>query len=132
MKYVFWDTGAIYAFLNKKDKDHERVKAFIERYSGKLIITNYIFSEAVTLVQKRNNHKTAEYIGKVLRDSSNIESFFINQKREKEAWLLFCARKDKEYSVVDCTSFIVMKELGCSGFLGNDEHFRWAKCSHNS
>jgi predicted nucleic acid-binding protein len=35
-------------------------------------------------------------------------------------------RKDKDFSLVDCSSFVLMKELGISAALTTDQHFEQA------
>ena len=40
---------------------------------------------------------------------------------------LFSARPDKEWSLTDCISFVVMDERGMSGTLTNDHHFKQAR-----
>jgi predicted nucleic acid-binding protein len=39
---------------------------------------------------------------------------------------LYHARQDKEWSLVDCTSFIIMEDLGIHEVLTTDHHFEQA------
>lgn len=121
---VFFDTSAIYAYINTKDPFHERIKNFVEIFDGKLIITNYIFDEIITLVNSRLGHKLAVLVGNTLLNSLQIENIWITQKNEKESWILFTERKDKNYSFTDCVSFVVMKELDIKEYLACDDDFR--------
>jgi hypothetical protein len=43
-----------------------------------------------------------------------------------KAVTLFSARPDKEWSLTDCTSFVVMQEHGLSEALTSDHHFQQA------
>ncbi|MFZ3123486.1 MAG: PIN domain-containing protein [Thermodesulfovibrionales bacterium] len=124
MKKVFFDTSAIYAYINLKDPDHRKIKSFIDNFKDKLAITNYVFDEIVTLVLARLGHKTAVIVGDILLNSPQIEGIWVTQTDEKDAWLLFSSRTDKEYSFTDCTSFTVMRRLNIKRCLALDEHFK--------
>ncbi len=121
---VFFDTGAIYAYMNIKDPDHERIKAFLSDYKGKLVMTNYIFDEIITLVLSRLGHKKACFVGNTLLNSAQIEKIWVTQNEEKVSWKLFSSRTDKEYSFTDCISFIVMRRFKIKQFLATDDNFR--------
>lgn len=43
-----------------------------------------------------------------------------------EGWQLYCARPDKEWSLTDCTSFIVMQQENISQAFTSDRHFEQA------
>jgi predicted nucleic acid-binding protein len=121
---VFFDTSAIYAYINAKDPDNRKVKNFIDDFKGQLIITNYIFDEIVTLVTNRIGHKTAVLVGNTLLNSPQIDKIWVTQDYEKEAWKLFCSRNDKEYSFTDCITFIIMRQKNIKNCLAFDEHFK--------
>tara|TARA_Y100000294_G_scaffold92943_1_gene86582 strand:- start:1381 stop:1776 length:396 start_codon:yes stop_codon:yes gene_type:complete len=124
MKGMFFDTSAIYAYINGKDPDHKKVKSSIERFSGKLLITNYIFDEVITLILSRLGHKTALKVGNILLNSSQVEKIWVTQSDEKEAWNLLSERKDKGYSFTDCISFVVMRRANIRAYIATDRHFK--------
>lgn len=121
---LFLDTSAIYAYINSRDPDHEKIKTLLSSFSGKLVITNYIFDEVITLVKARLGHATAVRVGTILLNSPQIERAWITQADEAAAWDLFVDRDDKGYSFTDCTSFAVMRRLKIKKSLAFDEHFR--------
>jgi len=123
-EYILFDTSAIYAFINRRDPDHNKVKGFIRNFKGEAVITNYIFSETINLVNARLGHDKAVMAGDVLLKSPYIEKIWITPSDEKEAWKLFISKRDKSYSFTDCTSFVVMKRLKIRRYLAFDEHFR--------
>lgn len=43
-----------------------------------------------------------------------------------EAFKLFSERTDKEWGLVDCVSFVVMRDRGITDALTSDDHFRQA------
>ena len=42
------------------------------------------------------------------------------------AWTLYKSRLDKAWSLVDCSSFVVMQQLGIQKALTTDQHFEQA------
>ncbi|MEQ8223898.1 MAG: PIN domain-containing protein [Candidatus Eremiobacterota bacterium] len=122
--HIFFDTSAIYGYINLKDPAHNRIKNFIDNFKGRLLITNYIFDEIITLILYRLGHKTASTAGNILLNSPQIINYRITENDEKEGWKLFVQRYDKEYSFTDCTSFIIMKKLNIEKCLSTDKHFR--------
>jgi hypothetical protein len=45
---------------------------------------------------------------------------------DAKAWELLTQREDKEWSLVDCSSFIIMKQRRINEALTNDHHFEQA------
>lgn len=121
---LFIDTSALYALINRRDKDHKKIKDFLSNFKGRIFFTNYIFDEIITLVVGRLGHDKAVEVGKTLQVSSQIEKIWVTSADERLAWELFIARGDKSYSFTDCTSFIVMKRLKITQYLAFDDHFR--------
>lgn len=120
---LFIDTGAWYAYFNKGDPDHVQVQQVMDAWNGVWLTTNYVFDEVVTLVGRRVSHRAAVTAGKALRDKDVVRLEWVSRKDETEAWRLFVDRRDKEYSLTDCTSFVVMKRLGLQAAAATDEDF---------
>jgi predicted nucleic acid-binding protein len=121
---VFVDTSALYAYINSKDPDHERVKSYLKNFDGQLIITNFVFDEIVTLVLGRMGHDKAVLTGNTLLNPKVFVVIRVRRNDERNAWELFVDRSDKTYSFTDCTSFIIMRRLGIDKSLAIDPHFQ--------
>lgn len=121
---IFLDTSALYAYINAKDPDYRRVNDFLNSFKGRVIITNYIFDEIVTLVLARLGHDKAVFVGNILNKSPQVDRVWVTLSDEKAAWMLFVSRKDKGYSFTDCISFVVMKRLKISKCAALDGHFK--------
>jgi hypothetical protein len=121
---VFLDTSAIYAYINLKDPDHPAVTKAVSECKGKLVVSNYVFDEIVTLVSARLGHAAALQVGTILMNAVQIERAWITQRDEMNAWTLFRDRPDKHYSFTDCTSFVLMRRLGLKKYVALDDHFR--------
>jgi predicted nucleic acid-binding protein len=63
-----------------------------------------------------------EYV-KTLQSDPLVEIVHINQELDKKAWQMLANRLDKEWSLVDAASFVVMKERGLTEALTADHHF---------
>ncbi len=50
----------------------------------------------------------------------------IDEKLDEQAWKLLETRLDKTWSLVDCASFVVMKNRGLTDALTTDRHFEQA------
>ena len=111
MERLFVDTSAWLAFANRKDRDHGRVRDALKRFDGRLVTSNFVFDETVTLCHARLGHGTALLVGGLLRDSDVAELVRVGSHDEREAWRLFQDRPDKGYSFTDCTSFALMQRL---------------------
>jgi predicted nucleic acid-binding protein len=61
-----------------------------------------------------------------LTNSANIEIVHIDTRAHKAAWKLLCGRPDKLWSLVDCASFVIMKDRGITDALTTDHHFEQA------
>ncbi len=55
-----------------------------------------------------------------------VEIIHINNVIDTSAWELCKSRPDKAWSLVDCTSFVVMQQLGIQQALTTDQHFEQA------
>ena len=59
MDSVFVDTSAWYAFINRRDPSHAKVKAVMQAWEGRIVFTDYVFDEILTLVRSRAGHDLA-------------------------------------------------------------------------
>ncbi|WP_226889299.1 type II toxin-antitoxin system VapC family toxin [Nostoc sp. MG11] len=55
-----------------------------------------------------------------------VEDIHINDVTDTAAWELCKSRPDKAWSLVDCTSFISMQQVGIQEALTTDQHFEQA------
>jgi predicted nucleic acid-binding protein len=99
------------------------------RQSGTLIVTtNYVLAELVSLFTRPirlPRSRQVEVIGS-LRSVAWIEIVHVDRTLDDEAWSLLKARLDKEWSLVDCASFVLMQRRGITEALTTDHHFEQA------
>ena len=124
MERLFVDTSAWFAYANRKDRDHATVSAAVTGFDGRLVTSNFVFDETLSLCLYRLGHTVAERVGAVLLDPDSVDLIRVTPEDEQMAWTLFRNRPDQRYSFTDCTSFALMRRLGVDAALALDEDFR--------
>lgn len=126
MKFTFADTQGWTALSNKKDQFHQRALAtknqLISQHT-KFIISNFILDETYTLLLTRVGHAAAVEFGEMIRHTPSVEVIHITESIEEKAWQLFKRYSDKTFSFTDCTSFVIMQQLGIRDAFANDHNF---------
>jgi uncharacterized protein len=94
----------------------------------RILTTNYIITEVVALLTSPLRISRPQIIAFVqsLRDSPYIEILHIDPETDAQSWQLLASRQDKAWSLVDCSSFIVMQHNNITQALTNDHHFEQA------
>jgi uncharacterized protein len=93
-----------------------------------LLTTNYVVAELVALLPSRQRAprtKFFEYIDSI-KTAPQVELIYIDAAMDAIAWKLCKSRPDKEWSLVDCTSFAIMQQLKVQESLTTDHHFEQA------
>jgi predicted nucleic acid-binding protein len=49
MERAFVDTSAWFAYANRLDPDHTRIHTVLPTFQGRLVTSNFVFDETVTL-----------------------------------------------------------------------------------
>lgn len=122
MKRVFVDTSGIVAAMNAKDEHHEAAKAIFLRLAAEhcgLVITNYIRAETHALLLARATRELA------LRflDEGSWAVEWVEPEDEKKAVEILKRFQDKDFSLTDATSFVVMERLEIKEAVSFDRHF---------
>lgn len=124
MKTVFIDTSAFYTLFNREDPYHKEAILFYTNEPLLLVTTQAVFTELLSLLTKRQGKSIAIRYGKEIRASrERLRIIHMDTSQEERAWELFCKFKDKEYDLVDCLSFICMKDQDLEEAFAFDRHF---------
>lgn len=124
MKKAFVDTGAWYALVDEADPDHNRTVECMREYRGRLVTSNYVFDETLTLVRYKLGWQIARRLGEQLRGGRLARVEWISAKDEETAWSIFSRYSDKSFSFTDCTSFALVRRLALPVCLAINEDFR--------
>ena len=124
MTRIFVDTGAWYALVDAKDPHHDRVVESMREYRGRLITSNFVFDETLTLARYRLGWWVAHRLGERLRDRRLTRLERVSTKDEEAAWSIFSRYRDKSFSFTDCTSFALIRRMELPLCLTLDADFR--------
>lgn len=124
MQQLFVDTSAWFAFVNRKDSSHTAVRQAIQAFSGRLVTSNFVFDETITLCGYRLGHDSAVRFGDALLAPGTVDLVSVTSADEQAAWTLYRQRSDQRYSFTDCTSFVLMRRLRMDTVLALDDDFR--------
>jgi len=94
-----------------------------------LITTNYVLSEVVPLLTSRAKHMSRAQImqfAKQVRETPTLQIVHIDEATDLEAWALLERTLDKGWSLIDATSFIIMRQMSVTEAFTSDHHFAQA------
>lgn len=121
---IFVDTSALYAVLDADDSNHKQAKdAWTDLLNEEktLVCTNYVLVEMFALLQHRLGMKAVRAFEVDIMPVLQVEWIDETLHHAAVAALLAVARR--HLSLVDCTSFEVMRRLGLTTAFAFDRHF---------
>ncbi len=131
---IFLDTSFLYALFTEEDVHHARVREVLEKYRGRkvsdmVLTTNHVVAETITLIRKKSHpdpavrHAQAVVAGKKLFGEVLARIHQVTAEEEQAAFAYFTKHRDKDYSFVDCVSFVVMNDLDIEVAWSVDDDF---------
>lgn len=117
------DTSGLFCFFDEKDFRHSEASAFVETADIRLT-TSYVLAEFVPLCQTRslNRKRTLDFVETLIKNPL-IEIVWVDENLHHQGFTLLRNRIDKNYSLCDAVSFIIMRERGINEALTTDKHF---------
>jgi predicted nucleic acid-binding protein len=121
---IFVDTSAFYALMDRSDAYHDIAKklwtALLDEEIN-LKTTNYIIIETLALLQSRLGFEAAHlYSSDIL---GLLDIYWVDEQKHKLAFELWRGLGRKKLSLVDCVSFITMRNYKLETVFGFDRHF---------
>jgi predicted nucleic acid-binding protein len=122
---VFVDTSGLVALLADRDGRHadaRMVQARLVRDRMQLVTTNFVLAEmhALLLVRVGRGHAIRSLLG---IDRSDTVVVRVAEEDERRAREILVRYDDKDFTLVDATSFAVMERLGITEAFTFDHHF---------
>ncbi len=127
---VFLDSAYAIALSAPKDEHHQRALALAERIEAqgtRLITTRAVIVEIGDALSSSQYRQDAiKLLTSFEKDPEFVEIVPISEQLYAKAFQLYRTRPDKEWSMTDCISFIVMQERNLIEALTTDRHFQQA------
>ncbi|MBX9580585.1 MAG: PIN domain-containing protein [Gemmataceae bacterium] len=128
---MFADTSGWANFADRREPFHDRAVELVaaaRAAKAKIVTTNYVLAELPALLTRpmRLAKRSQVALLDTLRTARWVEVVHIDVELDAAAWDLWEARPDKEWSLTDCASFLVMERRGLVEALTSDHHFEQA------
>ncbi len=125
-KAVLVDTGFWIALFDRRDTNHlfakNSLKLLLQDY--RLYLSDFIVFETITYLNcSIKRHDLAiRFLGKVREPT--LKTLVVDEGVKVQALESFQKYSDKNLSITDCTSFVLMLQEGIQLYAGFDDHFQ--------
>lgn len=126
MNRIFVDTAFVVALVNQKDQYHDQALELSRKYeNAPLLMTEAVLLEIGNALAKDYKQEAIETI-KAFRTSNEVVIAELNSQLFNSGFEMYEKYQDKVWGLVDCISFVVMKEHKATDVLTTDDHFKQA------
>jgi len=126
MKPVFADTAFFLALINPRDRYYRSASSLNSRLNVPLLTTAWVLLEFANAISASHARKSFERLLIRLRSESDAKIIAPEPDLFERGCQLYVSRPDKEWSLTDCISFVIMEREGLTDALTADHHFEQA------
>jgi len=126
MTHIFADSFFFFAIINPRDPAPAKAIDFSQQNRSPLVTTAWVLTELADGLASTPRRQT---FLQILRDiEANPADLIVpaNTETFENGVELYHGRPDKQWSLTDCVSFVVMTEEGITEALTGDHHFEQA------
>src|SRR5437667_34668 len=127
---ILYDTSAWVALAvpgDRRGPEAKRLQAQVSRGAyGSIVTTSFVLDEVATFVRMETDTESAVRLLRSILASAAITTVWIDPGHFGSALDLFQSHQDKRWSLTDCTSFVVMRDLGTEKAFSFDRNFEEA------
>jgi predicted nucleic acid-binding protein len=126
MRTVFADSFYFLALWNPRDNGHVKALAFTDTYHELMLTTDWIVTELADALARPPNRTRFLELFPILQQQEELTIIPASRTLMEVGLDLYKNRPDKEWSLTDCISFVVMQREGITEALTGDHHFEQA------
>jgi predicted nucleic acid-binding protein len=120
------DTSGLLCLFDRRDFRHADARTFYD-YAPVRLTNSYVLAEFVALARARGAPRSAalDFVA-ALQDDTEVEVVWVDEVLHRESLELLRARPDKDWSLCDAVSILLMQQRGIADALTTDHHFEQA------
>lgn len=126
MTPIFADTSYFLAILSPRDQYHERAVAWSRTLRVPVVTTEYVLVEVGNSLTKGEDRELFVEFHAAMSADDAMELVPATTEWLDHGIKLFSERSDKEWSLTDCISFVVMTDRAMTDALTADRDFEQA------
>ena len=126
MKTVFADTSYYLALLNARDDYYAVAHQYTQGFAGAFVTTAWVIAELANALARAANRSLFLSLLQDLRNDRRVTIVPPTARLFDRGLDLYARRSDKDWSLTDCISFLVMERTGLNDALSCDHHFEQA------
>lgn len=123
MKPAFADTSYYLALMNSHDRFHRLACRWTSDFQGTTVTTAWVIAELANSMSRATNRPFFLSLLKDLQTDTRVTIVPSTEELFDRGLDLFAHRLDKDWSLTDCISFLVMKDHGMQDAAAFDQHF---------
>lgn len=126
MKAVFADAFYFVGLLNRGDEHHAKVVSAASQLHEDVVTTEWVLAEFADALAKSASRRLVPQFIRDLEQDPKVRIIRAGTELFRRGLQLYDERPDKDWSLTDCISFVVMKDEALSVALTGDKHFEQA------
>ena len=126
MKPVFADTFYYLALLSPRDPAHAQTVSVTRRLRASLVTTAWVLTEVGDAMSLPKDRELFAALLDGLKGNPKVKIVPASQELFDRGVKFFRERSDKEWTLTDCISFVVMTDEKLTDALTGDHHFKQA------
>ena len=126
MTPIFADTFYYLALLSQDDAAHGAAVELSRKLRCPIVTTAWVLTEVADGLAKTSRRKLFAELLRQLRHDPHVVVVEMNRELFDRGAELYSNRADKEWSLTDCISFVIMDDHRLSEALTADHHFEQA------
>ena len=126
MNAVFADTFFYVALLSRRDNRHRIALDWASQQRTRIVTTQFVLLEVANFCRSPRDRQRFAVFVQAINTNPVTTVIPCSSTWFRRGLDRFASRLDKEWSLTDCISFVVMEERGLSQAMTDDHHFEQA------